>query len=173
MKSKPFAAEPIDEVERDGRPVYRPVEPKPRRHLRLLRTAEWTAHVSSTLACPFGPQHPDLEWEISPLGAAVEVVRGSPEHLACETKFISLHDAYDSATVPGMVAEVAFCDDDLDTFLEFVERDAAALQHILDLQTAELIGESPDLPPKMQAAQHTVRTILARRAAQQAVDPFD
>ena len=123
-----------------------------------------------------GPVNPSFVWTVSPLGAAIEVVRDSPEHEACEseTHFISLYSAYeDSATAMGIVAEFAFFNEDVQTFLEFVERHNEALEHILNLVPAQLEGDPPDTPPLMQAAQYLARTIATNRAALEALQMIE
>ena len=129
---------------------------------RVLDPGEWPA-PGKPEACRC--HTPELEHVLSPLGVPIEVLYGSPEHYVCRR---------DRRPAVGMLrlcrvelqAESLYVTGArfwLGSFDLLIEQSLSAQRHILGLP------DHTAVPERIELAKDTVRTIIARHAAVEAV----
>jgi hypothetical protein len=126
----------------------------------LLDPDLWQKHFFEDEECRC--HTPNLEWCVSPLGAAVEVVWSSADHILCIPAF-SRHTHLLHLAHPGIVAEVHFINGETAKFVRLIRSSPVAVAYLLS------IAKSFRNAGQLAEAQHLVRALLARDAADLAV----
>ena len=99
-------------------------------HLRQLTSIEWRAFQDGDISC----LSPDFVWLLSPLGIPVELIRGSAEHVLCSI------DADELIAIVALAraeigAEALYANGARFEFVDFLERNPAALTHVHSLSS--------------------------------------
>ena len=156
-------------------------------HLRMLTPAEWQNWLVRGATWP--EVGAGMAWVTSPLGALVEVLSGSAEHVLCLR-----HQSVERAALarrlarPEIAAEAAFNQDRMGDFEALAMANDAVVPHILklfiwsprrtlpagaslrDQALFQSRGNALRGAEVLSQAQHLARSIAARRAAMEAVD---
>jgi hypothetical protein len=101
-------------------------------YLRHLASFEWQAYLDGDICC----LNPDFVWVLSPLGSPLEVIRGSAEHVLCCVDADELIAIVAIARVE-IGAEALFADGAKFEYVDFLERNPAALTHVLSLSSSK------------------------------------
>lgn len=105
---------------------------RPGGHLRQLTVEQWNDFQNGKI----GGLNPDFVWVLSPLGMAVEVIRGSAEHVLC---CIDADQIIAIAAIAReeIAAEALAAEDARFEYIDFLEQHPVALTHILAIPLSQ------------------------------------
>jgi hypothetical protein len=100
-------------------------------HVVLLDPDRCLRHIHEDEGCLCHTPH--LEWFHSPLGAAVEIIWASADHLLCINETVRRPDLIPHAH-PGIAAESHFANGDIAEFVRLIRSSPVAVAHVLSIK---------------------------------------